>query len=157
MLQQSFIDYSQIKIVKSNLWKLNFQAEFFFNSHPWNYGNCFKCCMSLLSHVSCPHIRFQRSVALPAYSCLDIQIQACICLKPFSLSLFLFSQAMAKGQNHQIVRDSQAPQVSFVIFSLLTLFVFTEAAENLCNFAKYKGSTSLEAAEKKLSPLVGKS
>ncbi|KAK3737157.1 hypothetical protein RRG08_016462 [Elysia crispata] len=68
-----------------------------------------------------------------------------------------FRQAMAKGQNHQIARDSQAPQVFFVIFSLLTLFVFTEAAENLCNFAKFKSSTSLEAAEKKLSPLVGKS
>ncbi|GFR78633.1 cation-dependent mannose-6-phosphate receptor-like [Elysia marginata] len=44
-----------------------------------------------------------------------------------------------------------------ILYFLLALIVLTEAADDLCNFTKYKESKSLEASKKKLSPFLGKS
>ncbi|GFO34503.1 cation-dependent mannose-6-phosphate receptor-like [Plakobranchus ocellatus] len=52
------------------------------------------------------------------------------------------------------------PSLLFIVKSCLVLTVAltaaTNAAEDLCQFTKYKESKSLEASKKRLSPLVGK-
>lgn len=65
---------------------------------------------------------------------------------------------MANAQNDQRLWGNIGALWSFTtVCFFLSLFVLTEAAEDLCSFAKYKESKSLEASKKMLSPFIGKS
>ncbi|RUS74724.1 hypothetical protein EGW08_017520 [Elysia chlorotica] len=64
-----------------------------------------------------------------------------------------------EGRQHQPVfgNSSRASKVSLIAVFLLTFLMFSDAAEDLCQFTKYKESETLQASKQMLSPLVGKS